>query len=390
MATPFLPVACETPLSPAYQLTEPRILAIRSSPPDVPATGTVVLDALVYTPTGSAAPTYEWSWCASVDATLGCATEADALTSLLDPDGAAGIAINYSLGTGAQATFSFPATAAVIQAACARRRSLGMGDASVDSGDAGDSGDGGGDADVTESADAATDGGAGGGLSCGSDSLTVDILLTVDVGGTKLQAVREISLDFTTPTTVNTNPTIDGLAPFDALGSITDAGPLADALAAVDGGVADATVGVSSSGVVTLAADVPVTATDLSTQDRPPNGQDGGVCIPAGDLSDDASMADAGDAQHGGAGGDVRDAGACVVVAGATYESLSIAWYVENGALAADTTTMPATEFGAPQDWSAALLNTWTPPAGHASTQIILVARDNRGGVGWLRKTVTQ
>ena len=50
---------------------------------------------------------------------------------------------------------------------------------------------------------------------------------------------------------------------------------------------------------------------------------------------------------------------------------------------------MPGVAYGSPQDWSSVLLNQWTPPTQAGAYPIILVARDNRGGIGWLVQSVT-
>jgi hypothetical protein len=366
-----VPPACETPIGPADLLTQPRILAIRSTPPDlVPqsplvAAGQVTLDALLYLPPGSPAPTYTWSWCAAVNATLECATTAAQLLAIVDPGGGSGLSINYALGSSPTAVFSYPVSPALIESVCIRRPS---GDAGAD--------DGGVSLDDAALADGAP---PPVGLPCAENSWPVAILLTVSVGTTTLQAERSLTVYLTTPDTENTNPTILGLSPF-SLADARDAGPLANPDEESDGGLEDAGIAGVADGAVVMGAIVPATATDLYV------GSVGGSFFP----SADAAIEDAGPCipEEGGFeedGGPVCEPAPSQEV----YEALDIAWYVGGGSLAATTTSMPGVANGAAQDWSAVLLNRWTPPAQAGSYPIILVARDNRGGVGWLVTSAT-
>jgi len=385
-ATAAVFVACETPIAPAYLLNAPRILAVRTNPVDLAPGGQVTIDSLVYTPPGSPAPAYQWSWCASVGTTLQCATTAAELTTLLDPDGSNGVNIDYALGSSPTATFKYPVEPALIQAACARRPDL---DAGEDAGDAGeDAGE-----DLLDEAGTVTsvpivlEGGVIARLACGADSLTVYILLTVTVGDKTMQAVQDLTLDLVAPTSTNTNPTIVGLAPFTA--SVpSDAGVIANPGDEADGAVEDAGIRSVAGGAIAIAADVPVTATDLYEGRTGTFELDafapvttGTTCVP---LEAGADGGEDGSDEEETDGGDDGGAVVCTPVGPEVYESLGLAWFVESGEIESPTTSMRSVAQGAPQDWSAALLNRWTPPAQAGTYEIIVVARDNRGGVGWL------
>lgn len=361
-------IACETPLDPDDLLTQPRVLGLRSEPVVLAPGGQVTLDALVYAPAGSPAATYSWSWCAEVDSTFQCSMSAASLTSLFDPNGDGGVSIDYALGSNATAIFSYPVDPAKIQALCDRELRIvdagddaGDADASDDatdsSDDAGDAGDAGDASDASDEVviDDAGDVDAGfvTGLTCDSTSWTVYVLLTVQVGGKTIQSVRELSLPFAAPTSVNTNPTVLGLAPFSIADASLDAtlGEVSN-----DSGVGD----VFDSGI-TIAAEIPFNASDLYP---------GRIFGPDSGTDFDASTCALAD--------DGGDAGCATI-----YESLDFAWYVENGQLDKSATTLPAVAGGATQDWNDALLNRWYPSQA-GTYKIIVVVRDNRGGIGWL------
>jgi hypothetical protein len=399
VAAAIFSFSCEATIATPDVLTGPRILAIRSTPVDLVPGEAVTLDALVYAPPGSPQPTYQWSWCAALGATLQCAVSADQLGQLLDDD-ASGTTVNYSLGGGAKALFVYPVSPTVIEEACDRRSAILL--------DAGFSDDGGLLDDDASSPVALLEAGAPAGLTCSGDSWTVYVQLTVQVGGTTLQAVRNLTAYLDVPTETNSNPTIDGLLPFATLASLSDGGALANAGDESDGAVLDAGVGgVTPSGVV-LAAEIPESASEIYTTRAL---QDGGADLGGGATSEtpceDAAPPeeDAGDA-----GGSVVDAstdasddadddagafaplpsfGNCSTNTAGVHESLTLAWYAGGGTLARATTTLLAARVGAPQDWSSLLLNPWAPPSQAGTTPIILVVRDNRGGVGWWVQSAT-
>jgi hypothetical protein len=360
---------CEEPIAPDYLLNQPRILAIRSEPPDliplsqVVAEGQVTLDALLYLPPGSPAPTYSWSWCTTVDATLQCATTAAQLEAIVDP-GASGITIDFDLGSAPTAVFAYPVSPAILQGVCVRRFTEDGG--LVDDGGVVD--DAGNDAEVGDGAP------PGVGLACTGDSWPVSILLTVNVGATTLLAERSLTVYLTPPASANTNPTIDGLRPFTAAITATDGGAIANVGEESDGAVEDAGVGGAVDGSIELAAEVPVSATDFY------------VGRLGGGGPGDASALDA-DAETCVPGDDVDGGPLCATLPEEVVsESLTMAWYAGGGELANATTAMAAAAYGAPQDWSSLVLNRWTPPAAGqtVAAPVIVVVRDNRGGIGWL------
>jgi hypothetical protein len=359
----ILSASCEQPIAPAYQLDRPRVLAIRAQPPELAPGGELTLDSLIYAPPGSPAPTYEWSWCATLGTGFACAISAPDLVALLDPTGSAGVSIDYALGDGAQALLPYPATAAIVEDACARAafgRPVGVGDGGIaDAGiidlGASDAGIGDGGVDLGPPLGVSTDGGVR--LTCGA-AWTVEVMLTVDVGGDTLHATRQISVDWAAPASPNTNPTLAALYPF----------------ASADGGTLDLGVTVDDDGGVALQAVVPASASDvyIGTLPRSDAGApDGGVA-----CSSDGGAGDAGAGDGGAAVGN------CYAVA----EPLTLAWYVEAGTLDHATTTLPLALAGAARDLGALDDNRWVPPAGSGgSYELIVVVRDNRGGVGWLR-----
>jgi hypothetical protein len=359
-------VACETPLDPNYELTNARVLAIQSDPVDLVPDGSVALQALLYLPPGSPAPTYQWSWCAAVGSTLQCAVDAGQLTQILDQDGAiVGVNIDYSLGSNAQAVFPYPVNPTILQSACVRV----LVEAGAEAGE---------DAAEVEGDEAGLPAvGGPGRLACTGTSWTIYVLLTVGVGDVSLQAARSLTAYLAPPTSINTNPTIVGLSPFTPSGPGSDAGLLADPGDQADGGVVEPPVGNEGDAGLVLAAQVPIAASELygvtplgvtEEQDASEDASEGGGLPPC--------PADAGDASFDG--GCVRE----------VYESLTMSWYVQGGLLEHATTTMPSARLGNPQDWSALLVNQWAPPSAQGTNQFVLVLRDNRGGVGWLQLPV--
>jgi hypothetical protein len=356
-------VACETPLTPGYVLTNARVLAIQSTPVDLAPDGSVSLRALLYLPPGSPAPTYQWSWCAAVGSALQCALDAGELTQILDPDGSFGLSIDYSLGSDAQAVLALPVDPSILQGACARvLLEAGADEAGAEAG-------------APTTGDQEDDGGAPavgtGRLACNGTSWTIYALLTVGVGDASMQAARSLTAYLVPQTSTNTNPTVVGLSPFTDAAS-PDGGPLADPGSQADGGVAEPSIGTQGDAGLVLAARIPLSATDLYT------------VTPFGAGAEE-------DASDGGFPPCPPDAGANALDAGCllqVYESLSLDWYVQGGLLRQATTTMPAVRWGAPQDWSSLLVNQWAPPSSQGGSEFVLVVRDNRGGVGWLQLPV--
>jgi hypothetical protein len=73
----------------------------------------------------------------------------------------------------------------------------------------------------------------------------------------------------------------------------------------------------------------------------------------------------------------------------ARREGLNLAWYVAGGRLATATTALSLTAATATPTWARLIQNWWLPPTAGSVVELILVLRDSRGGVGWLRQSVT-
>jgi hypothetical protein len=348
-------------------------LAIRSEPVELAPDGGVSLDALVYDPDPSAAVAYSWSWCAllgGADTNYACAMTSEALSSALDPDG--GVVINYALGSGSAAVFAYPVSPAVLRSVCAAQPIFPSDAGDFDAG-AADGGD----------ADSGTDDGGFSStlrLPC-AGSLNVEVLLTATAGGRQLQSYRTLSMLFTAPSQVNTNPGIDGLE-FFASGS--DAGLLdGDAL--------------QYGQTYALQALVPASASDSYTQGNPAGqgAEDAGGADPDGGTNpaDGGPGPDAGRPRPDGGG--PEDAGSGQN-GESRLEGLGLSWFVSAGTLGNATTNLPPGLAGDggldSRDWTALEANTWTAPAspkggGAGQVQFILVVRDTRAGVGWIRLT---
>lgn len=344
---PSLPLGCMEPLAPVFVLDGPRILAIRAEPPALVPAKTVTLDALVYVPTGLPTPEYEWSWCASLGSTQQCSTTADELAALLteaatsaDENDTEPVTVSYAIGTDSSESLAYPISPTLAQAVCDAALP-GAGGNGGEGGAGGDSGD------------------DGPRLVCRRDTWTTYILLTVTVGEQKLLATRELAAYFEAPATLNENPSVLGLEPF-----IEEL----PALEAEDEyATADGAIGAYVDGALTIGAAVPESASELiedtSPPDAPPDSNGGAPPVdePSPDDSDDEE--------------DPSE----------MHEVLSLAWYVESGTFEAATTTLPLADEGTERDWSALLLNQWSPKQ-NGPVEFILVIRDDRGGIGWLRQ----
>lgn len=355
--TSWLGVACDRPLSPVYRLDRARVLAIRSEPIDLAPDAGVKLDALLYLPTGSPLPTYEWSWCfglGGADNGYQCTTDAGTLRALLDagPE----VALDYALGSSAAVTFGYPANPELLKlAACPL---------AADGGDGGDTSDG---------------GDAGTMRTFCPGQLTVAILLTVHVGEESLRAMRQLTVLLDTPTAASLNPDVDGLT-----ASI--------ATTWSDGGT-------PPEGGWLLVASVPDASSELYTLGNPRQQSDPQTADAGTDAGGQQPAPDGGEGgpgfDGGGGMGPGFDAGGPAVDAGTTFdagngpfqaeqkESLELAWFVDDGTLEWATTTLRAAPANAERDWTALLQNYWTAPASSTPRTFILVVRDNRGGVGW-------
>ena len=365
-----------------------RVLAIRSDPVDLAPDGGVKFQALIYIPDGGAAVTFDWSWCVQLGALtngLSCSFTPSTLASDLAPDG--GLTLTDDLGSDPTVSLAYPGTVDELSSLC-------VGSARADAGSDAGSDDGG------QSGSSTGDGGSIR-LVC-SDSFSVEVILAVDAGPT-LRAYRTLNVILDSQSSINTNPTIAGL-------TFTD----------LDSGAT-----VSQGGTLvygrpySLTVSVPPDASDVYTQVLPNFGQSGGA--DGGDGGDvdagvvtDAGLAgldggpalDGGFALDGGPGGFMdggpgADGGPSADADGGRgqpsnqrLESLSLAWYAEQGTFDAATTNLQssglADDGGDGRDWSPLLSNLWTAPAGSGAghaVQFILVLRDDRNGVSWLVQT---
>ncbi len=365
---------CDTPFPSVSKLDRARVLGVRSEPVDLAPDASVTLDALLYLPPGSGAPTWSWSWCPTLgDQTTGytCATTAEAFARTLDPDGGLGLAFDFALGEAASVTWAYPGDPAVLENACTRLvGAVFATDAGVDAG-----------------ADGGTDAGEGdGGFTltpaqiCRS-GLSMNVLLTVKVDGQELRAVRTVSLLLATPTEPNHNPDVQGLT-FPASG-----------VPVPDGGVPDGGVG--------LAVVVPESASEAFTPlGAPQQAVDSGTTVDGGDDAGpprgDGGLRDAGGPPPPPPPSDAGlDAGpdAGEGRSPVQYEGLNVAWFAEAGALQAAQTSLPQGRANETRDWARALGNDWVPPPGFfdggAPVRLIAVVRDTRGGIGWVSTAVS-
>lgn len=362
---PLLLVAvpsCSPSVAPISQLDKARVLALRAEPTELVPDGGVTLDALLYLPPGSPTPTWAWSWCPALDTSYACATTAAALTSTLDPDGGLGLALDFALGSGATATFAYPASPSVLkQLACPQ---------------------------VSPATDAGTDGGSdagasddGGALDAGVvfclNEFTVNVLLTVHVGTTDLRAMRQLTVLLDAPSApLNANPTILGLTVSPG-GLLPDGGTRPDAVYQLLADLADS------------ASETFTQASPFSPQGGPPQDLDAGVGPRDGGMPPrtDAGEPDAGEPDAG-----VTEADAGLDSDGGSRsqrEGLSLAWYVDRGQLESADTTLRQGNAAETRNWTALLENGWTAPDGGGAANFILVVRDTRGGIGWFVQQTT-
>jgi len=324
--------SCVEPFTPSTQLNSVRVLAIRSTPPELSPDGSVTLDALVFVP-GDGAAGEDWTWCPSLGAAAtnyACALSAATLASELDPDG--GIQLDAGLGSGSSVSFVYPVDPTTLEALC--RPSGGDTDGGDDAG-TGDAGSG----------DGGVDDGGTGRLVCGQ-TLDVSVLLDVDAGWVAVQAFRSLTVNFSAPSDSNTNPTIAALA-----FAVADGGPALSDSDPLQWGVR-----------YQLVALLPASASDSYSF--------GGF---------------------GMGGPPDLDGGRSFTL----YEGLSLAWYATGGTFGAANSTLVPTGLGQDggddggsdgtdgRDWSSFETNTWTAASGSSPVRFIVVVRDTRGGVGW-------
>ena len=321
--------ACDNNISSASMLQRLRLLAIQAEPPN-PALGqTTQLLPLVYVPPGESV-TYEWSWCpvpTSSDDGYRCPVDQSAVDTIAAQSGIDGIP-PLSLGTSESTSFANPFPPALLAKLCA-----------------GDS--------------AATDlftGQANAGdsqqvYSCSIATLPFQVMLTI-LGSTTDTGVVSLRLPIDETTPGNSNPVINGISV-----SAPEPSRLLDETSVVS---------VPRNTKVKLLADLESSQAE-TYQDR----------------------------QRGPNDEYIKDANGQPVL-GPVQERLTLSWFTEGGGFVDESTSWSADDLddqGHAIPFETATLNTWTTPTtadyAAASSLVIVVARDNRGGVAWTRGVAT-
>jgi hypothetical protein len=315
-------LACDDGISSASRLRRLRLLAVQAEPPN-PALGvTTILRPLVYVPPGESV-SYAWSWC-PVPTRSENGYLCPVEQAAVDAT-AAELGLTgvppLDLGAAESIAFTNPFPPALLAKLC-------QGDSATV---------------------AAFVGGAGTDASpvwnCATSTLRMQVMLTI-TGSTTDTGVVSLRLPVDETTPGNTNPLMGGLAVttppqlLDAMGSVTVPRDVeVDLLAGVDATQAE---------------------TYLDRQLGP----------------DDEYLKD--------------DAGQFVL--GPTQERLTLSWYAEGGGFSERTTAWGPSDVdgdGRPLPFVVAIENKWTTPKladyAAASSELIVVVRDNRGGVGWTR-----
>lgn len=322
-----LTAGCDDSISSSSRLRRLRLLAVQAEPAN-PAFGqSTVLRPLVYVPPGEGV-SYEWSWCpVPTDANAGypCPIDQAALDALAERAGLVGIPPLF-LGTGEAVAFTNPFPAALLGALCA-------GDSATL-------------ALFTGAADGAT---ATQVYDCSLATVHMQVMLTIRGSTTDTGVVSlRLPIDDTTPP--NRNPIITGVG-------VAEPPQLLDALG---------TVVVPRDREVKLVAAVdPAEAeTYLDRQLGP----------------DDTYVTD----ERG------------QFVLGPTRERLTVFWFTQGGGFPERMTSWgpgDLDEHGQPVAFTAATENPWTTPTADdyalASSLVLAVVRDSRGGVAWTSGVAT-
>jgi hypothetical protein len=299
---------CGGNFDPYNELKSFRLLAVRADPPEIPAGGAAALEALIYSPDGSA-PTYAWSWCpwrSGADAGFECAvSEADFKAQLADAGVPTGD-ISFDLGTSPIANLSYPLDPAVLAAACARPQAPTAGAAPVT-------------------------------LNC-DQGLPISIGLTVTLGEKQVSGFKSAYLALDSSRPLNQNPVLTGLG-------IAEADTAKDSATALDAG--DPTFTATLGKKYELFADVPQESAEsffgTTTAGVPPSQQ---------------------------------------------REVLVITWFIEGGSTVSQHTTF----YEGTADFDRLEHNTFTLPQPEEldrdRLRLVLVLRDNRGGVSWLTREI--
>jgi hypothetical protein len=321
-------VACDNEISSSSRLRRPRLLAVQAEPPN-PAFGQATrLRPLVYLPAGQSV-TYEWSWCpvpTSSDDGYRCPVDQAAVDNLAAQTGL-GIP-PLALGNTETIEFTNPFPPALLASLCA------------------------GDSSSTNLFFANTTADKGRRVFlCAPATLPVQIMLTIRGGITESGALSlRLPIDESTPG--NTNPVVSGINVLrpEALGLLDDMG----------------SVLVPRDAKVGLRAEV-----------------------------DEAQSETYLDRQVGSDDDFVKDSNGQLILA-PTRERLRITWFSEGGGFVDSATEWGPGDRdsdGQPILFSSVLENDWSTPKSEdypaSSSLVLVVVRDNRGGVSWAQGRAT-
>lgn len=322
----LLLASCATPLAPADELTSVRVLALRAEPTSLAPDGSVALDALVYVP-GNDTPTYSWSWCPS----LGTASDNFAClvtASALQTalDPDGSLGITIDFSLGTNATATFVYPATLAALQTLCQPLPGSASSGASSGSSAGTSSG------SSSSAGSTSGSAAAPvrLDCSAGAVPISIVLTVTVGAEQIRAYRSLDLLFAADTSGNTNPTLGDFS-FAANNMSTTA--------------------LTSGTTYTITNAIPASATDTFTATL-----GGPTGVPTSEL-----------------------------------EGLALSWFVSAGTLGSATTALAPGAAPDTRSYTSAETNTWVAPKvlSASTVELVLVARDTRGGVGWTTQTVT-
>jgi hypothetical protein len=316
---------CEAEISSASRLRRLRLLAIQAEPVN-PALGAATrLTPLVYVPEGESVA-YEWSWCplpTNSENGFACPIDQAALDSLA---AAAGLSDVPPLALGSDETVPFrnPFPPALLASLCA--------------GDSGTTGLFMGQAGVGKNSRT---------YSCSVATLPVQIMLTIR-GSTTDTGVISLRLPIDESTPANQNPLLTGV-------SVIEPQPQRP---------------LDEAGLVTVPRDTKVT-------------------LLAGLAPSQAETYL--DWQLGPDGQYAKDSTGKEIL-GLVTERLTVSWFAEGGGFENRTTSWSASvldEEGQPFPFQQAIENDWSTPEtsdyGKAMSVVMVVVRDNRGGVTWTR-----
>ncbi len=319
----LLAPACGGDFDPYSRVKTLRVLGIQSEPP-APAPGkTATFKALVYTPKPDAELSYEWSWCPLAgparDGYPCLITVAD-ITKLAG-EAAAATLPPYNLGTGPTAMFTHTVDPTLLKLVCPDRP-----DPNAQAGRS----DGGTGAPAGQIGDLRAAVQAGGGCEGG---FPMQLRVKIKSGTEVIDSVRTVRLRLEGESPSNQNPAIDGLLRLSSK-ETKDQGDLL--------------------------------------------GDEPGITLP---RRIEARLRALVKREHieKYSGFDARNMPAEL------YERLNLAWFVETGDLDSETTGFIEGAKGLVFEDS--LINKWKPGKvkdyEKASARVLVVIRDNRGGIGW-------